>query len=187
MGTSVNQRSPDTLNWRAVRAVYDDPNVPAERALMEVWRAADNQPEGSLPRLLAEPIIGSLAAVAGAAVSVEEAARAAGRLVATSKASSLAVDIARRAVVQSVGRPDAVETFVAKVFAEATNYLVSRDLPGQIRPSGRIENVADSMAFRQEVMSGAEAVARRFAAATPPTPQAWPAYAAALVAELKRR
>src|SRR5713226_3305849 len=121
MGTSVNQRSPNTLNWRAVRAAYDDPAVPPERVLTEIWRAADNQPEGSLPRLLAEPIIGSLVSLVAASTSVEDAARAAARLAARSKESTLAVDSARRAVVQSVGGPDAVETFVAKVFAEATN------------------------------------------------------------------
>src|SRR5689334_22878322 len=109
MGTSVNQRSPNTLNWRAAGAAYDDPAVPPERALTEIWRAADNQPVGSLPRLLTEPIIGSLVSLVAAAASAEDAARAAARLVARSKESSLAVDIARRAVVQSVGRPDAVE------------------------------------------------------------------------------
>jgi hypothetical protein len=35
---------------------------------------------------------------------------------------------------------------------EVTNYLVSRDIPGHIRPGSRLENVADVRAFKQEAM-----------------------------------
>jgi hypothetical protein len=63
MGTSVNQSSPHTLNWKAAQAGYRDPSIPINRVTTEIWRAASNQPAGNLEQLLAHPIIAQIGAL----------------------------------------------------------------------------------------------------------------------------
>jgi hypothetical protein len=187
MGTSVNQRSPDTYNWRIVQRAYENPDVPIDLALRDIWRAADNQPEGNLFAQLADPVIGALAAVAATATSPMEASSEVGRLIVDQNAASLAADIARRAVMQSAGRENAQALVVERLFAEATNYLVSRDIPGHIRPGGRLETVADARAFKQDAMSTTADAVRR--AAPPPSFEgdAWSRFVSTVVRSIQRR
>ena len=103
MGTSVNQRSPDTDNWRLVQSIYDNPNIPMDQALREVWRAASNPNETNLAALLSQPIIGTFAGLAARAASPSEAFQDVTRFIADNKVASLASEIAKRAVIQSAG------------------------------------------------------------------------------------
>jgi hypothetical protein len=161
MGTSVNQRSPDTPNWRIVQRAFENPDFPLERALREIWRAAGNQEQGDLAAQLAHPFIGSLAAVAAQVSTPSEAARAIGKLVVDQKTASLAADIARRAAMQAAGREGARELFVERLFMEATSYLVARDLPGHISPGRRLSSVAEARAFQSEAMQLSGAAVQR--------------------------
>ena len=176
MGTSVNQRSPDTTNWRIVQRAYEDPNFPAERALKEIWRAATNQPQGDLAAQLGEPAIAAFADVAIASSSPAEAAREAGRVIAETKCASLAADIARRAAVQSAGRENPREAFAQRLFAEATNYLVSRDLPGHIGANERLDSVSAAREFRQRLTGLAAQAALSSPGPVEYGGQAWTAY-----------
>ena len=86
------------------------------------------------------------------ASSREEAAQTARREVALSGQASLAADIAQRAVAQSFrGGEDRASVFVQSLFAEAGNYLVSRDLPGYVGANGRAQTVSESIAFKSEI------------------------------------
>lgn len=187
MGTSVNQRSPDTLNWRAAQAAYEDPNVPAERVLQELWRAAGNQPEGDLAAMLAEPIVARLRDIAVEGRSALEVATAASRAVVQSKQASLAADIARRAAVQSVGAADPARAYSERVFAEASNYLLSRDLPGYVGTVGRNPTVADSYQFKQSVLNAAAEAVRQVGVPSASTAEAWRTHAAAVINRFKGR
>lgn len=57
MGTSVSQSSPSTPRWQATQATYSSPEIPIERTVQEIWRAADSQVEENLARDLQAPII----------------------------------------------------------------------------------------------------------------------------------
>jgi hypothetical protein len=46
MGTSTVHRSPGTPRWRIVNNIYDNPQVPADRLLAEVFNAAERYPSG---------------------------------------------------------------------------------------------------------------------------------------------
>ena len=151
MGTSVNQRSLDTLNWRMVQRTYEDPNVPISRVLQEIWRAAVNQESGDIAAQLAQPSIGQFAVIAERASSPAEAMREAGRFITEAKVGSLAAEIAKRAAVQSAGKPNARHQFMQRLFAEATNYLVARDLPGHIGAAGRIDSASNASEFRRQL------------------------------------
>lgn len=187
MGTSVNQPSPPTDNWRLVQDIYTDPTIGVDAALGQIWRAASNPQEMNLASLLADPVIGSFASLAERAVSPAQAYQDAARYVSDNKVASLASDIATRAVVQSAGRPDAQAVYRERLFAEATNYLVSRDLPGYVSPGSKLANVADARRFTQDITSAAAAAVRN----TPPPATmegtAWPSYVATVIRSMRGR
>src|SRR5262245_14720257 len=144
MGTSVSHGSPRTNNWLAAQATYRNDSFPIERVLQEVWRAATNQPEGDLAAQLSQPIIGRVREIAISGGSAVDVATAINRELSQSREPSLAAEIARRAAIQCVGAKDRAQTYNERLFAEASNYLVSRDLPGFVGTIGRNQNVTDS-------------------------------------------
>src|ERR1039458_6730169 len=160
MGTSVNQSSPRTLNWKAAQAGYRDPNVPVGRVTAEVWRAALNQTAGNLEQLLSQPLIRRIGFLLAQSTSATDLARKSALEIARSKHSSLASEIARRACMQAAGSKDWQTAFTARLFAEATAYLVSRDLPGYVG-LGRVHNVAESVRFKLSLSQHAAEIATR--------------------------
>jgi len=187
MGTSVNQPSPDTLNWRAAQKTYESESVPVSRVLREIWRAATNQAEGDLAGQLAQPIISRVRDIALRGRTAVEVAAAVSREIAQSRESSLGVEIARRAALQCFGAQDRAQAYSERVFAEASNYLLSRDLPGYIGPNMRNNTVADSSQFKRSVMGAAAEVAREIGLPKTGAADAWRKYTAAVVDRLKRR
>jgi len=151
VGTSVSQRSPSTLNWHLVEIGYTREEIPIERLTQEIWRAAQNQPEGNLFRDLADPIIAQCVSIVEQASSRAEAIQQIRLAVIQAGNSSLAVDIAQRAVTlafQSAG--DRTNLFVASLFSEAGNYLVSRDIPGFVG-LGRLSNISDALELKNNI------------------------------------
>ncbi len=152
MGTSVSQRSPSTRPWRITHAAYASSEVPVERVVQEVWRAADSQPEESLPADLSAAIVAECLRIAMTASSRVEAVQDAAQAVAFSEESSLAADIAQRAVVRSFSVPgNRTAAFTRAIFVEAGDYLVSRDLPGFVGVSERMTNIDEAIAFKDGI------------------------------------
>lgn len=176
MGTSVNQRSPSTPNWNAALTAYETESIPIERAVQEIWRAATNQPEGNLAVDLGAPIIAECLRITEGANSREQALRDVRRTVALSGQTSLAADIAQRAVTQSFTKlQDRTTAFVESLFAEAGNYLVSRDLPGYIGRDQRTKTVSEAIGLKSAVQAETVKVIRE--TPRPPgllsSPQPW--------------
>jgi len=187
MGTSISQRSPDTPNWRLAQNAYTDPDMPVSDALREIWRAASNENETNLMSHLARPEIASFAELAVLASSPSEAFEQVSTFVSDRKVASVAADIAKRAVVQSAGTDNPREFFFQRLFAEATNYLVSRDLPGYVKVGGKFGNVSEARQFTQEMMNTAADAVRHT-----PTPvimqdDDWSRYVRAVVSTIRRR
>lgn len=154
MGTSVNQRSPKTVNWRAANAAYTTPNIEINRAVQELWRAASNQPSGDLVSDLSNPIISECLRIVTVSKTREEAIRAATRAVIDSGRASLAADIAQRAVSQSFQEgKEKISLFTSTLFSQASNYLISRDLPGFVGANGRAKTVKEAVALKSEMLS----------------------------------
>lgn len=149
MGTSTSHRSPDTPNWHAAQAAYVNSSVPVERAVQEIWRAATNQSEGDISQQLANPIIAQCLSIAATAQSRTEALTEVSRHVALSGQASLGTEIAQRAVVLSFREGgDRVTAYASSLFSEASDYLVSRDLPGFVGEAGRAKNVSEALTFK---------------------------------------
>lgn len=186
MGTSVNQSSPKTLNWQAVHASYRNSETPVDRVVTELWRAAANQPQGDLTRLLSAPIIARLGELAMSAKTSAQVARTSAIEIATTKAASLAADIARRAAVQCIGSSDRAAAYRERIFAEATNYLVSRDLPGFVG-AGRAKSAVESIQFKAAVTNHVSEVTRSVAAPKTFAAKSWNRHVLEVVAALQGR
>jgi hypothetical protein len=186
MGTSVNQRSAETANWAAAQAGYRN-EIPVERVVQEIWRAATNQPSGDLARLLGEPIVAQVGRIAAGGGTPAQVASAASLEIARSKQASLAADIAQRAAVQCLISENRVQAFGERLFAEACNYLLSRDLPGYVGGKNRNRTVEDSLVFKSSILkSTSDAVA---ATGSPDLSSSsnWRGYVERVVTRLKRQ
>jgi hypothetical protein len=184
MGTSVSQGSAPSANWAAAQAGYRTA-IPIDRVVQEIWRAATNQHEGDLGGLLRDPIVARIGQLASTGQTPAEIATAATKLIAQSKGASLAADIARRAAVQSALSQNPSQTYGQRVFAEATNYLVSRDLPGFVGGVNRNRSVSEAIAFKASILQSTIAAVR---ATGPPhlsSRQRWSRYVAAVMERLR--
>jgi len=153
MGTSTNQRSPRTANWRAVEAAYTHPITTIPRTSQEIWRAAVNETDGGLVSGLRSPIIAQCLEVVQTSRSATDAAQKVRRLLALSGQASLAGEIAQRAaVIAHEIKGNRTDTFVRSLFSEASNYLVSRDLPGLVGSADRVRTVKNATAFKSSII-----------------------------------
>jgi hypothetical protein len=167
-----------------VQATYEDQSFPIERVLQEIWRAASDQ-EANFSAMLAEPIVSRLRDIALKAQSPVEAAAKAGRAIAESKQTSLVADIALRAAVQATSSTNRAQTYSERVFAEASNYLISRDLPGFVGKVGRNSTVADSSQFKASVLQAASEAVRQVGVPSASTPKAWQKHTVAVLNRLR--
>jgi hypothetical protein len=175
MGTSVNQSSPRTLRWSAAQAGYRSDQIPVPRVVTEVWRAALNQPTGDMAQLLSQPIVARLGVLASEAESAPSLSRDMARVLAETKKSTLGTEIARRAALQCIEARDRMSKYAERLLAEATAYLVCRDLPGFVG-SGRTRTVADSMEFKKQIMNHVADVAGRARRPKTLTARSWARY-----------
>jgi len=186
MGTSVNQRSPDTDNWRVVQDIYIDPDLSAADSLKVLWRAASNPNEPNLYGLLSRPEIAGLADLLDRHYGPAEAASATRAELASTKVSSLATDIAARAIIQCTGKEEAKSLYVQQLFAEATSYLVARDLPGYVGRSEKLPTVGSAKKFIAEMRDLAAVAARQTALPEGLSRENWPAYVRSVVSNIRR-
>ena len=161
MGTSVSQASRNSTNWSAVRATYRSEAIPVDQVVREVWRAAQADSDQDWREMLSTPIVASCLNITLESGSASQAVNAAAKEIAYGEGGSIAAELAKRAVVQSFGGANRAQVFSQAVLAEATDYLVSRDLSGYVGTVGRNKSVQDSIAFKDLIRQRvAEVVSR---------------------------
>ncbi len=152
MGTSISQSSPRTPNWHAVATAFTNETIPIERTVQELWRAATNQPIGDLTKDLGAPIVAECLNIAQNATSREQALNEARRTIALSQQTSLATDIAQRAIVHSFSDvQNRISAFTKSLFSQAGDYLVSRDISGYVGTSDRTRTVSDTFSLKNSI------------------------------------
>lgn len=176
MGTSLSQGSPGTTNWNAVAATYRSEAVPVDRVVQEVWRAAQSEIETDWQALLGAPIIATCLDIAVRSETPSQALTVASREIARARESSLATEVAKRAIVQSFAGEDRPLRFVQALFAEASNYLVSRDLPAYVGSAGRNRTIEDAIHFKDLVRQRVMDVVGTDVPPGDPTIQRWPEF-----------
>lgn len=153
MGTSVNQRSPKTSNWSAVETAYTHSVVSLQRTVQEIWRASANEQDGGLAGDLAGPTIAQCVEIVKNATSAIDVGQKIRRLLALSGQASLAGDIANRAAIVSFSAEEnRIDSFVRSLFSEASNYLVSRDIPGFAGLTDKLKTVRDVTALKTSII-----------------------------------
>lgn len=187
MGTSVSHPSPKTLNWEAAQATYKSDNFPVERVLREIWRAATNQESGNLSEQLSAPIVNRLRDIVGQTGTKIEIASAINKEISLSRQNSLGVEIARRAAIQCLNSQNRTQSFNERLFAEASNYLVSRDLSGFVGSQFRNKNVGDSISFKQAITNAAVQTVKAVDTSSSGNENQWRIYTNAVIKQLTER
>ena len=178
MGTSVSQGSPRTASWSAVAAGYRDSSIPIRRVVTEIWRAAQSEADANWRSLISSPIVAACLEIAVESANPGTALTSAAREIARTRQSSLAAELAKRAIVQSFAAIDrAQQAFAESMFVETTDYLVARDLPEYVGESGRNQTVGEAIEFKNRVRETVAEVVRSGDSPVPQTSRTWEPFA----------
>lgn len=183
MGTSSNQSSPNTPNWRPVLGVLGDSNWPVERQSEELWRSAIMDRDGRLIEELAHPLIASACEIAEQRIPPANAVQSFDHSLNEQYAVGLTFDMAKRALARVSATESGSVGFAAELFAETISYYASRDLPSFVGASGRIQTTTDAIALKENLRKIARDAARAVAPITT-NPQGWRNYISAVIASL---
>jgi hypothetical protein len=112
-----------------------------------MWRAATD-----LQAQLQDPRIGRILEASLTKSNSSEVSYVVARETSQLGSPTLALEIAKRAAVQSVGASDRTSAFVQNLFAEASNYIVSRDLPGNVGLGNRTVDVSQAVALKSDLV-----------------------------------
>jgi hypothetical protein len=184
MGTSTSHPSPNTPSWRIARQVLGREAAPLARQSEEIWKAATADRGGRLGDELASPVLAAAGSVAAEATSAVDAVRAFNRIAAEQRATGLALEIGRRALMRAVTAGGGAAAFGAELFAEAASYYASRDLSSYVGAAGRVGTSSESIALKD----GLRAIARGAAGEVPVRTDldGWSAYVRGTLAVLTR-
>jgi len=184
MGTSTSHPSPNRPTWNSVRRTLGDQFVPPDRVVNELWTVALRDTDAPISDQMSSPIVYELALLSQRSSSCEEAVRAATRAIVKSKASSILVELAKRALMSSFqASEDRVQAFAGGFFAEVAAYLSSRDIPGLLGMSERLRTVSSTIDFKAELKALTRKEASRVRASLE-SPQHWKEYVASVTHSL---
>ena len=183
MGTSSNQRSPDTPPWRLGRAVVGSLAWNPDRQSAEIWRAAMGDREGRLVEELSTPLAARACELAARNTAPRDALNAFDRSSAEAGVTGLVVEMARRAVVRACAAGSWPQGFGAELFAEAASYYAARDLPSVVTRPGHVETTTQSIALKDRL----RAIAREASGQVPvrADPEGWRDYVRGVLAVLR--
>lgn len=184
MGTSRNDRSPDTPPWRLTLASLGAGAVPADRQASEIWRAAVADRADKLFKDFGAPVLAEASQLVGKRLSTPQTIQAFDDVTRQSRATGLAVEMARRALARASASEVGATGFAAELFAEATSYYASRDLPSVVGLPGRVETASAVIALKEQLRSAARNAVQRCRQPAP-GPQAWRRFVETVIKELQ--
>lgn len=130
-------------------------DVPPNSQQHWLWRAAVAEKGSELLRELSQRPFAEAASLADRALP--EALPAFDQSIRSSGTTTLFADLARRALARAVVTRGGGDAFGPELFAEATGYFASRDLPSVVGGPGRVQTAKDALALkaalRGEVLS----------------------------------
>ena len=184
MGTSSNQSSPNTPNWQPAQAILGDPNWSVERQSEELWRSALMDRDGRLAEELVDPLLASACEIAEERIPPVSAVQSFNDTLCEQYAAGLTLDMAKRALARASASGSGSVGFAEELFAEATSYYASRDLPSFVGAAGRIQTSTDSIDLKENLRNIAREAART--AGPPATDTAgWQNYISRVIASLR--
>lgn len=152
MGTSVSQSSPRSAKWKPVHLSYTNENIPEDKILNEVWRAADNPTEEvRWSDEIKSDIIYSCLKTVDNSTNFQEALAKFNDVVFKRKNNSIAAELAKRSIPIAFQGQNPTNDWVNRFFSEVTSYVISRDLSGFVGSNYRNKNVADLNSFKNRI------------------------------------
>lgn len=154
MGTSISHGSPRTAKWKPLHTCYENPNIPENMVLNEIWRAADNPTaEVRWSKELKSDLIFSCLKIIKNSNEISTAIKGFSQIIFESKNNSIASELAKRSIPAAFNTEKPQTQWAAKLFSEITNYIVSRDTSGFVGESYRNKTIQDLSNFKNNINS----------------------------------
>jgi len=184
MRTSRNDRSPNTPPWRPVASVLGRPEITPDRQSQEIWRAAFGERREHLIADFCRPAMVDLLKVAASNPTPAMAIETFDHVISKRADAGLALNFARRALIRSAVAQGGIPSFVSELFAEASGYYVSRDLPSYVGSEGRVANISGSIELKSDIKNLTQ-IAARAAGVPRPDKKSWERYVSRVVDHLR--
>jgi hypothetical protein len=184
MGTSKNFASPDTPPWKFALAVLGRLDVPLERQNREIWRSVEAERGPRTANEFSHPALATACRLASNASNVQVSLNSYEKHLAEQGKSGFAVEIGRRALARAVFSKQGSEGFARELFAEATSYYASRDLPSFVGSSGRVKTTSAAIALKADLKEITRTIVQ---SAGPPAvdPEGWGKFVGTVVKRLR--
>jgi len=184
VGTSKNVPSPDTPPWKPLLAILGRTDTPIDRQTREIWRSAGAERGHRLIDEFAGPALAMACSLSSTSEDVRSATQAYDVYLSREHHVGFATEIAKRALCRAVATKEGEQGFASELFAEATSYYASRDLPSFVGARGRVRNVSDAIQLKGRLKELSKRVVEN--AGTPSsTPDNWARYVASVISNLQ--
>jgi hypothetical protein len=147
MGTSISQPSPRNTNWKPVHVSYQNPAIPDDRIINEIWRATENEQTPMSKLLKTEAIYNCYNAVKSSETFQQAMEKFTNTIVET-KSNTLITEFAKRAIPSAFQSNQPVNSWASGFLSEVTNYIISRDTCGFVGDKYRNKTVNDLIKFK---------------------------------------
>jgi hypothetical protein len=185
MGTSVSHPSPKTLGWQAAGTCYRNEAIPFDRAITEVWRAAQKEDSPLVPDLLSKATFICQEAVRSSD-NLSLAMKKATTEIFKMKGNSIVTEIARRSIPIAFQTSDKLSGWRSAFFWQVSDYLVSRDISGYVGKEYRNKTVGELSAFKQQIREGVKQTVTSIKD-DPKSHKEWTAYSKTVLSKLSGR
>jgi hypothetical protein len=184
MGTSRNDRSPSTPPFRPLQAVLGRNDVEVVRQVNELWLAAFAERGERLIGDFSKPAMVDLLKVAASNPTPVAATHAFNEVLGKRGDASLALDMARRALVRSAVSKSGIAGFASELFSEASGYYASRDLPSFVGAETRVSNSSAAIQLKNQIRAATQEAVGHVKTPKPNAPS-WRSYVNAVVERLR--
>lgn len=161
MGTSRNDPSPDIPVWRPAIAALGNKQIPPERQSEEIWLAASGERAERLLDDFGHAIVALGTAISAKRETVSEALVSFDHALTSQYDARLSFDMARRALARAAAQGAGAEGYACELFAEATGYYASRDLPSVLGKPGCIETSSETIGLKAQITDKVRARVRQ--------------------------
>jgi hypothetical protein len=152
MGTSINQASPKSSNWKPVLASYSKQGIQEERVIKEIWRASENE-EVPISQEIKSDLVFQCFKAVESSTTFREAMMKFNEAIISSKKNSIIAEFAKRIIPSSFQGENPAEQWKGNLFTEVTKYVVSRDASGFVGESYRNKSVNELIEFKRRLGS----------------------------------
>lgn len=148
MGTSRNDRSPQTPPWKLALAILGKSGVSPDRQSREVWRAAYADRGEKLLRDLSHSALANACHLVEQRTTIQDGLGNYEKSIHYESEGGLVLEMGKRALTRCLATRASSTEFVGELFSEAVSYYISRDLPSYVSAPGRVESTLEAIKLK---------------------------------------